>query len=496
MMVKGEPPASEAQRRADEMRTCVICDETAFDETHFPFIFCSGCDLGCHLECVGEREVPAEDEPWYCRPCRKNKTKEGSRACRGCGRVEPPTARSVLVSCSICWEAWHASCAQRTGAPTGKWVCPFCLRRDRSRERQPVRAEHRLDKKRRRGAIRLMGSGVATRAEVERLLEAADAPATKRRKQALRQSFMTTVGQRPIDQASIEVFAATRVKRGAAAATILQEIGMLAAMQPEAISDPHRYRRLKRAVLRNADVAHRAKLPIRPAEVTALMASIQTTRYKARTPREAERMRLRDLTFFSVLFSAIPRASELSGLRWACVKRLWLRADDILEEGPLEKRLSGGQFVGLRLYFEESKTDPAATGQHADLELSSLDEDHCAVKLLLRLWAAKRAGQQHVFADQREDRQPVQIQAATFRSIFRRLARGCLSKERLGHLSLHSFRKGGTTTARDGGATIEQLKAQGRWRSAAHLDYTAVEGRGALVFSNKVQNALAHTLQR
>ncbi len=127
----------------------------------------------------------------------------------------------------------------------------------------------------------------------------------------------------------------------------------------------------------------------------------------------------------------------------------------------------------IRVRIKESKTDRLRKG--AVVTLGRTDQEICPVKAVLKHMAVRKAGKGPFFRTEGA--------AGLTRKVFVSEVKKALARQGIAGdgISGHSFRIGAATTAAQNGATPEELKALGRWRSREYQGYvrTADGGQAA-----------------
>lgn len=431
----------------DNDRPCTACQRSEWEDEENPFVFCDGpdCTAAWHLFCAGDLELPEEHEDWLCPTCRMS---------------EPRSAAERVT---------------------------FNAAARPSVDKQSVRAKHGL-----------LDGGRPDPADVPRLLSAATTDETKKKKERVLRTFHEMCREigRQVDENTIITYASWRVKNLIAAKTIKQEVGIICAAYPGVHIEPRRLQEIDRAIVRLADVPRKEKLPITPDELRKLHDAIwQHTPGGKASERSVLSFRTRDWTFFLLAFVTMARGEELAKLRWSHVHLKWLLADGDVIETQIGQGLAGleekGVLAGAVVHVIDSKSDQGGEGRPVQVYYDAQADEHdCPVKMLLALHALKRTDQEFVFAETRERLPATGLTEGTFRT---KLKDYCsfLRPERLEKLALHSFRKGGATTAKAAGATLEEIKGHAGWKSdeVPALHYLYESDQALLDVSKKVTHA-------
>lgn len=444
--------------RVDLELPCTVCGTPNFGGSNH-FVLCDGCDKGFHLICAGGGPLPPNEEAWWCPSCRKGRKEKKEED--GGAKAPPPRRRERVL--------------QEVATPK-------------------VDKSARL---RRLGLEKLDGEH-ATRAQAEALWSLATTEETKKAKARVQRRWLAEIkaqGRRPGPEA-LQLYATTRVLQGLAASTVMREIGMILNMNPDIVLPPNWTATARRAIERAAVPTNKAKDAITAAEVAALMDAAETRpRPAQQSQEEADRLQLRDITFLAVAMASAGRGMHLLALEWDHLRRVWEhedgrdRAATFGAVGVVPKAKVGG----TRITFVESKTDQAGVGRSVDLDYDP-SNPRCPTALLLKLHAARRPGQLHVFAELRDKYVAKALSARAMRTRLKGLAKlANLDPARIDRLGLHSLRKGGVTTAREEGATHEQARDQGHWvkGSTAFNRYSLVRGKSKREFAKKVTAAVA-----
>ena len=54
----------------DDDDICEICYQVEnIDDTNNVLLFCDSCNICIHIKCYGIKQLPKEDEEWYCKYC-------------------------------------------------------------------------------------------------------------------------------------------------------------------------------------------------------------------------------------------------------------------------------------------------------------------------------------------------------------------------------------------------------------------------------------------
>lgn len=429
---------------------CVRCHSWQCHAEHNPFVYCDGeaCRgkaAGWHLFCTGDIRLPAPREKWFCPTCRKS---------------EP------------------------MAAPT-TWA---------GRESYVAAARPKLNKAKRRAEAGLAEGGLATAEETERLLAAASAPATRAKAEQVSKRFKETMSALQAsdqDPGAVERYAASRVKQGKAASTIKQEIAILHRAHPQTRPDPDRTRTLMRAVDRLADQPDAKKAPITANEMHQLHGEIVRVA-ATKGGAEGRHLKARDWAFYLLMFLGLLRAGEAVALDWADVLLLWEPSPGaplVEKEFGWRPRDNTLRPVGALLVIKESKTDRGAKGQSVRIKAGSEDDFRCPVRALRELWEFSAPPFTAVFVETR-NRKPTRMTDDTLRRRFKEYAAAFIDPKRVEKLSLHSFRKGGASTAANQGAKLNDVQEHGRWVSDVYLQYVWTSDQAALDLTGKIQGAM------
>lgn len=122
----------------------------------------------------------------------------------------------------------------------------------------------------------------------------------------------------------------------------------------------------------------------------------------------------------------------------------------------------------IRVRIKESKTDKLRKGAYVWLE--SVEGPVCPVTAVMTFMVDRRAGPGPFFVDGQG--------VALTRSVFVKEVKSALESQGWSSdgISGHSFRIGAATAAAAGGATDEEVKALGRWKSREYQGYIRREG--------------------
>ncbi len=149
-------------------------------------------------------------------------------------------------------------------------------------------------------------------------------------------------------------------------------------------------------------------------------------------------------------------------------------------EDVMLERAASRKCIGLRI--KESKTDRQRAG--AMVTLHKTGTDICPVESVLRFMVTRGAGPGPFFTD----REGVGLTRRVFvEEVRKALAKKGASVE---GISGHSFRIGAATAAAESGATAEEVKALGRWKSGAYSGYVRREEGGQTSAGKKWTRAI------
>jgi integrase len=355
------------------------------------------------------------------------------------------------------------------------------------------------DKKREREARGLAPGGDATQKDVEIIRQAAYADSTHARRARLQEEFEELLERSGLEagQDAFEHWVATRVINRTAYSTIKQEAAMLHSLYPGVDLDRSREKVFLRGAARCAKHVDKSRLNLKLEELVWLMegASAQVFPSSALSVAEQDHRRLRDRAFFGLSFSFITRGNELASLKWKNVFSLWRIGGNLIARNFGQP--SEGELAGVRIRLDDSKTDLEGEGQLVDIaRRPSLGRVWSPALLLEDLHQRRRSTDPEEYVFARFDGLEGPLQASTFNTLMKKLLATKVPADRLSRLSIHSLRKGGTTAARAAGATTEELRHQGRWRSMAWLEYSLVDDDSSLNFSNHIFSALDRVLSQ
>lgn len=423
---------------------CARCNEAGWSAKNV-FVGCDGCERGWHISCARWCMPVTEDDPWYCPDC-----KGGPGAGGDVGGAGPVGGA-------------QRAAANDSQPPAARFKTTFVSA-----------PPPKLDKKKRREAAGLKDGTVATLEDRDRLLDNSLAPKTRQKYQRVKEKFLAHAErtQLGVTVDALELYATQRVLDGVAGTTVKGDVSIVKATIPELVVPADRSKRLGRAIDRMAEQPDCAKSPITPAEVVELLHQVETRPYAARSnlARDVERkMRLRDRVFFLLAFLGIPRGVEMAKIEWDHLRAVWGRPGEELLTQMIDwvppPRL-GFELYGLRLYWVESKGDLKGKGQWAAVRnVEDVGPRNNPVQLLLDLYRARRPNQRHVFVDMRPGFSLSAMSESTFRDRLKFLLETFLPEDRVRQLSLHSLRKGGSSTAANAGLPYFQIVQQGRWVS-------------------------------
>ena len=416
--------------------------------------------------------------------------------CPVCRRAETTKKGDWFLLCSApgCNKGGHLKCFKIKKLPEGDWFCKDCSNSGPDTTTYGLqRGAGNNNKEAFRLRHGLLPGGVATRSEVSAVYEAADADATKTRKEAVDNRFKSFIEEKRGEDAlptseDVEEFGTTMVKRGLVSTTIIQEVTTILQLYPELETGINRDR-LFRGIERLAEAPSNGKMPIQTTELVALLSATQTTVLEASfSDDERTHVRARDCAFFMLAFMGMLRGAELVALQWDDITLQWDRL-------PRETSLEGaaahtGTATGMSIRIVTSKTDKASKGE--TILIPAGDDQVCPVRSVRRLYELRRPGQHAVFADVRAKQPPKALTTDTMRRRFAQYAGTFLSDERVKELSLHSFRKGGASAALDAGADILTIRRQGRWAAGSEvsLQYALASDQAVLGVGRKILGKL------
>lgn len=128
---------------------------------------------------------------------------------------------------------------------------------------------------------------------------------------------------RPLnDPQSLAVFIMARVRDGISHATIKKDVVAVRQLQP-GLEDSVVIQHALQAAARLADVPKKSKLPLTMQHMKKLGQVIAASQDKDYAPRQRERMKLRDWTYFLMAFVGFFRGSELVELHWSDLEWYW-----------------------------------------------------------------------------------------------------------------------------------------------------------------------------
>lgn len=420
------------------------------------------------------------------------------RVCRGTG----VSADNDMLFCDGCDDCYHVLCVKVARVPNGHWFCRACapaFKRARPEEApgptvDPTYVNARTsrgDKKEKRAKAGLHPGLLTTWEEVARLEAAALADSTRKKIDGLSRSLDRFLASQPGQlvrgtPGAFELFVTWRVKSGVGRDTILSEMSLMRHVPGARIPDVERVSKLAKAVKRMADCSDEAKDPITLREMRLLKTQVLEGWKDSGSLRD--RLALRNWSYFLVGFTGMFRANELLAMRWEDINFGWTSREGETELAPGETPESGVlRFVSL--HVRESKT--SARGQTVRISAAPQGGDwtDCPARLTQRLHQERRG--RFVFAELRTQYSPEALSDDTMRSLFKKALRGAgLNEQRLAKLSLHSLRRGGATAAAASGATMREIKAQGRWRSDVAYIYALVSDQTCVKLTERLLTAL------
>lgn len=135
----------------------------------------------------------------------------------------------------------------------------------------------------------------------------------------------------------------------------------------------------------------------------------------------------------------------------------------------------------IRVRIKESKTDRLRSG--AMVTLWRTDQDICPVVAVLRYMATRKAGSGPFFR--------LEASGGLTRRTFVKEVKEALIGQGMSDVGIsgHSFRIGAATTAAENGATPEELKALGRWRSREYQGYVRTADGGQAAAAARLTSA-------
>ncbi|PWA37556.1 zinc finger, RING/FYVE/PHD-type, Acyl-CoA N-acyltransferase, Jas TPL-binding domain protein [Artemisia annua] len=116
-----------AKKNNDTCGKCGVCKEGK------ELLFCNGCPLSFHKECLTEEVVPFDK--WFCKycsnskKCLRQKGQSKQVACALCSEVEVGFNESTVIICDQCEKDYHIGClrekkiADLKDLPPGNWFC-------------------------------------------------------------------------------------------------------------------------------------------------------------------------------------------------------------------------------------------------------------------------------------------------------------------------------------------------------------------------------------
>lgn len=433
------------------------------------------------------------------------------KACECCGQTGFRGKKGDMIFCDACDDAYHFKCLSPmlSEAPEDFWVCPnWPACQEKEEEGAAVKRprlgqgaatyEHllppRMDKSGLRRAAGLDTGQFPTSEFLDQLLEFRWAPRTARSYEAASQRFVEFCDEGRLttqDLESLCLYAVRRLQRGVASGTIRREIIGIRQKRKFAYGCEERLQQTLRVVERLADVPSESRLPMTPDLMRALRRTIGTW---ASRSRYAEDIRRRDWGFYLLGFLGFFRGSELTQLLWAHLRFEWRKGSEVRTTGAPEAPGDRSQWMpeAVQVHVVISKTDPDAKGQVVRVAAKTRGDDlnasECPFRMLRDLWARRRPGAAHVFAN------PADGGGLTTNTMLGRLKRYMAQllsdPKQARRYGLHSLRRGGATAAYRLGATKQEIQRIGRWKSDVVFLYTAVADEDALAVTQRVLEGL------
>lgn len=417
--------------------------------------------------------------------------------CQVCRRSGFRGPQGDVIFCDACDDAFHFKCLRPplTTAPEGLWTCPRwpeCQQQARPKKPQvgeEVTYELLREPKADRTALRqeagLDQIGFPTSADLDRLMRYRWAPRTARRYEAAGDRFKAFCREGGLGEHELEslcLYAVRRLQDRVAAATIRQEVAGTRQLLGIQGGDEERLRRTLQVVDRLADRPDEKKLPLTPSLLRQLRHVIVKWESRAKMPRR-KALRDRDWTFFLLGFVGLFRGAELVSIEWDHLRFGWTDGErnwtTLSPEPPHEAPQARPKLV--LVHVVKSKTDPLGEGQKVQVAAKEPGqrEFECPFRLLQRLWRGRKPGAEHVFTD------PATGKGLTTNTMLGRLRRYLQEvfeqqPDMAKQYGLHSARRGGATHAYRMGASMQEIKRQGRWKSDVVFLYTVVSDQEAL----------------
>ncbi|RUS12675.1 hypothetical protein BC937DRAFT_87282, partial [Endogone sp. FLAS-F59071] len=95
--VSSERGKKDKGRKEDDPEVCCVClDDTTGEDNVFVYCDTTDCEVCVHQDCYGIKELPGEDDPWYCDRCKAKMEKPSEVVVRICRPLY------LLKSCVLC----------------------------------------------------------------------------------------------------------------------------------------------------------------------------------------------------------------------------------------------------------------------------------------------------------------------------------------------------------------------------------------------------------
>ena len=429
--------------------------------------------------------------------------------CQVCGEASFGDGELDVIFCDACDSAYHFRCLRPPlqRVPTGTWTCPKWPSCQRAHNDEPAAKRTcadptyellkapRFDPMELREAAGLGQITYPTSADLDRILEFRWAPRTAQAytHTALKYEQFCQEGGLPVqDMESLCLYAVRRLQDNVSASTIRRDLIGIRQKFDIREGDAERLRRTLQAVARLAGRPDEKKLPLTPALLRELRRTIAS--YQSKSP-QISNIRNRDWAFYLLGFAGFFRGAELTALLWDHVRFEWDQGGKKLTTLRPEPPRSAQQArpTAIVIQVVKSKGDPTGVGQKVQVAAKprspDLREYECPFRMLRALWREKHRAAQHVFHD------PANGKGITTNTMLGRLRRylEVVFEQRPGSArdyGLHSARRGGATQAYRNGATMQEIKAQGRWKSDVAFLYTVVSDQEALEVTRNLLQGL------